>query len=1089
MIAGVHGRLITTSFAETELGRLCDDESPPAGVVRDIERWATRCESMFGPASSIRAIADGIVLPLAGILGFDLVRRVDAGIQVRLDIGRNGVALAPAVVIGWDHALDGAWRTTVLDAIGGDARWAFCCNGTSLRILDAHRTWSRNALDFDLAVLAHDAAALTLLWRVARAESLARQPPLLDVAVDLSARYGIRVCGALGNGVIEALELLVGSSGRVSPDVMLDQSLTVLYRVLFLLFAEARALVPVWHPIYRDRYTIDSIVSTLLSGRRYRGVWAAVTAISRLAHAGCSAGELKVTAFNGRLFAPTRTDAIEHAPIPDSVMGNAVLAVSTTPPERGKPRRRIVYQDLDVEELGAVYEHVLEYEPAALGGRSALARSRDLRKATGTFYTPRSITAHLVRATLAPLIADRSSDEILQLRVLDPAMGSGAFLVAACIQLAEAAEEALVREGRWQPGDVTAIDRLALRRLVAQRCVFGVDMNPTAVQVARLSLWLTTLAADKPLTFLDHRLVAGNSLVGATPDDVLRQPAGRARHQRSRRPASVPLFDSTDLEPVLRHAAQARLEIASQPDDSAAIVRGKEKALAALHSPDAALGRHARLLDVWCASWFWRDESVPDRGTFAALADVLLDRPAVLPHRLTTPLLASAARVSSEQRFLHWPLAFPEVFHDANGHRRADAGFDAVVGNPPWDMVRGDSGDSDKRSARRDEAKHLVAFVRESGIYRVEPRSHVNRYQLFVERAMQLTRCGGRIGLVLPAGTMSDGGCAPLRRFLFDRARVDSVTYLDNRRGIFPIHRSLTFLLLTCTPGERTDSVACRFGLSDPEQLDQPASPVVMTRALLARLSGDDDLAIPELQDERDVRLLERISARFPTLSAPDGWHVAFGRELNATDDRDLFIEADRIDRGRPVLEGKAIEPFRASTGGCRFRLREDVHVSIPRRPRLAYRDVASATNRLTLIAAIIPPAAVTTHTLFCLKTALSNDAQHVLCALLNSFVANYLVRPRVNTHVTVTLVSRLRVPRLDPASRTYRRLSSLAETLMHSPSSAESQPEYAELQALVARAYELSEDDFRHVLTTFPLIPNEITVRCLIEFRSLVTT
>jgi len=259
-----------------------------------------------------------------------------------------------------------------------------------------------------------------------------------------------------------------------------------------------------------------------------------------------------------------------------------------------------------------------------------------------------------------------------------------------------------------------------------------------------------------------------------------------------------------------------------------------------------------------------------------------------------------------------------------------------------------------------------------------------------------------------------------------------------------------------------------------------------MTRALLARLSGDDDLAIPEMRGERDVQLLERISARFPTLSAAEGWHVAFGRELNATDDRGLFVDAGRSDHGRPVLEGKAIEPFKASTSACRYRVREDVQVAVPRRPRLAYRDVASATNRVTLIAAIVPASAVTTHTLFCLKTALPIDAQHVLCALLNSFVANYLVRSRVNTHVTVNLVSRLRVPRLEPTNRIYRRLSALAETLMHSPSNAESQPEYAELQALVARAYELSEDDFSHVLATFPLIPKSIRDDCLAVFRDV---
>jgi hypothetical protein len=185
------------------------------------------------------------------------------------------------------------------------------------------------------------------------------------------------------------------------------------------------------------------------------------------------------------------------------------------------------------------------------------------------------------------------------------------------------------------------------------------------------------------------------------------------------------------------------------------------------------------------------------------------------------------------------------------------------------------------------------------------------------------------------------------------------------------------------------------------------------------------------------------------------------------------------------VFEGKQIDSFRACVDGCRHQLRADAAVRIPRRPRLAYRDIASATNRLTLIAAVIPAEAVTTHTLFCLKTPLAMDAQHVLCALFNSFVANYLIRLRVNTHVTVSLVSRLRVPALDRDSHTFRRLSTLAQTLMHSPAAAEQQPEYAELQAIVARLYALTESEFAHVLSTFPLIPEEIKSAALIQFHN----
>jgi hypothetical protein len=152
--------------------------------------------------------------------------------------------------------------------------------------------------------------------------------------------------------------------------------------------------------------------------------------------------------------------------------------------------------------------------------------------------------------------------------------------------------------------------------------------------------------------------------------------------------------------------------------------------------------------------------------------------------------------------------------------------------------------------------------------------------------------------------------------------------------------------------------------------------------------------------------------------------------------------------------------------------LKADAPDRVPRRARLAYRDVASATNRLTLIAAIVPARAVTTHTLFCLKTPLSLDAQHVLCGLLNSYVANYLVRFRVNTHVTASLMSRLPVPFVEPDDPAFKRIAALVRTLLKGQASVEEMEEYAELQALVAAIYGLDAADLDHVLLTFPLIP-----------------
>jgi hypothetical protein len=1107
MIPGVRGRLVTAAFVRDVFPELAP-ERPPAAFRRALDSLWGRIEAGVGPASSIRAVADVVAIPLIKTLGLSVAGRDEADGLCRLRTDAGGRPGPPVVTLPWAAALDSSWRAAVTFAASQDSRWTFCVNGPSLRIVDARRTWTRSYLEFDLAVAAVDPEPAWLLWAFARGAAITADEPLLDRSVEASAKHGRTVCRALGDGMLTALGLLLSTRhadrvrpprrkpGRVpvrtavSAAESFDFSVTVLYRVLFLLFAEARALVPIWHGVYRERYSVQAIVSALLDGRPCHGLWQAIQAISRLAHAGCSAGDLQVNAFNGRLFSPAVTTVMERTRIPDEVMARAIAALGTTSLGRyrradvgtaASRRERIIYRDLDVEQLGAVYEQVLDYRPSERQSAGVLARTRDARKESGTFYTPRQITAVVVRAALAPLVAGRSADEILALRVLDPAMGSGAFLVAACRYLAAAVEEALIRDGAWHPGDVTPEDRVSLRRQVALRCLYGVDLNPTAVQLARLSLWLATLAADRPLSFLDHHLLAGDSLVGARVEDVRQRPTmtpGRRVRDRD-----LPLFPDEGLGEALGGAAHTRQALAATPDDSAAVVREKERTLASLNTADTPVRRWWRLLDLWCARWFWGDDA-PDRAAFLDLAARILGASPSLPAPTAAGLLERSDAVAAERRFLHWPLAFPEVFGGAA------PGFDAVVGNPPWDMVRGDSGQEAERRARRTLAGQLTGFARESGVYRVESAAHVNSYQLFLERTLQLVRPGGRIGLALPSGLASDAGASPLRRHLFDRVEVDSMIGVSNTAAIFPVHRSVRFLVLTGTAGRPTHAFQCRFGLTTGDEVEEAAQGrlFTMSRAFLSRVSGADDLGVPEVARELDLRIVERISATVPRLGAGDGWNVTFGRELNASDDRPLLRTVTGRPGARLVVEGKQIDAFRASLGDCRFELKPDA--AIPGRvgtaARLAYRDVASATNRLTLIAAIVPAGAVTTHTLFCLRTPLGVDDQYLLCALLNSFVANFLVRLRVNTHVTVALVRRLPVPRLRATDGEGARLSALAAALARARAPVDTLPEYAELQARVARAYNLTRPAFEHIVSTFPLVAAEARAGSLRWFARL---
>ena len=425
----------------------------------------------------------------------------------------------------------------------------------------------------------------------------------------------------------------------------------------------------------------------------------------------------------------------------------------------------------------------------------------------------------------------------------------------------------------------------------------------------------------------------------------------------------------------------------------------------------------------------------------------------------------------------HWELEFPEVFFDTTGQRRPRAGFDAVLGNPPWEVIRADAGTSDARVQNRSRNSIVLRFIRSAGLYSSSSTGHPNLYQLFTDRAIALLRPGGRLGLVLPSGLATDYGSAELRRRLLRECDVDALVGLSNQRAVFAIHRSVKFLLTTATKGSPTQSIACRLGETDTASLDRAGDrPAVsdwfrvrMTPALIERISGSAS-TIPELPTPLDVAIAERAATLFPPLGSDSGWAARFGRELNASDDRARFGS-----KGLPVIEGKHIAPFRVHVDRCGHRITASQAARLLKagafeRPRLAYRDVASATNKTTLIAAILPGGCVSTHTLFCLRTPTPQPLQHFLCGLFNSLVVNYLVRTRVTTHVTTATVERLPIPPPGSSPSTKRRIGAIARLL----SRRDDRDAWIELQVLAARLYQLTPTEFAHVLGTFPLLAKE---------------
>ncbi|HVQ42214.1 MAG TPA: N-6 DNA methylase [Vicinamibacterales bacterium] len=1040
-------------------------ESGPAGDRREefVERrrrdflaWWIGAERQCGPATGLRALFDRVAMPLASLLDFRAhdAEFEDRLVTARLESARGAVRL---VLAPWATRPSRVWRgLKQADA----ATWCLLVAPPFVSMVDLRGHSMRRSVDFRLPDALDPRSFPAFVTACSAGASL-------DALVKDGARFQDAVRADLQAGVVQALAAIrpVLSSRAYKSADDFSEALTIVYRVLFLLFAESRALVPQQHPRYGPGYSVTSLCRDALSGNPDApSAWDGLAAVTRLSRLGCDSEHLIVRPFNGRLFARSAAPALEsgrrtrratgRARHRDEALRRAMVALGTRPGPGG--REEIAYADLGVEQLGAVYERVLDLDPDAL---DAVARERTgsapstrqhsaRRKDTGTFYTPQPLAELVVRRALAPLVAGACADDILALRVIDPAMGSGAFLVAACRYLSHAYERALVNEGRCAETDLDPDMRANIRRTVAARCLAGVDANPVAVQLARLSLWLTTLARDKPLSFLDHRLRAGDSLIGAVPEDLWRVPMpGRGRRDE----LSEDLFGPLEFDAAVRDVVTPLRQLHEGADNSVTDVRARERLWTGIADDQSPLARWRAACDLWCARWFWRTGRPPAAAEIRAVVDALVRGDRTLGSAHIGAWLDQARSVARERRFFHWPLEFADVFYDATGARLPHAGFDVVIGNPPWDVVRRDRGS-------------LMSFVRESGHYRASTRGHLNLYQPFVELALRLAKPGGRIGMVLPWGAATDDGAAALREKFFTRTNVDALAGLDNAQGIFPIHRGLRFLVLSATNGARTQDIRARFGVHSAEDIDALPSVEhledertgVMRLAVdtIRRASGPA-LRIPDVRrPDLFARLLD-IRRRIPALGSAEGWAAIFGRELNASDDRKYFS-----DIGLPVLDGKHISPFRTAVESTDRRIDAAVALgALPdmrfTRARLAYRDVSGVGNRRALIAAVIPGNVVTTHTLFCLRNPLPLDQQHFLCGVLNSDLIDAITRMLMGGHVTTSLMESLPVPPWTGSDR-QQRIAAIALTL-----ASHDEPEGDHWKQLQAESNALVDSEF----------------------------
>ncbi|MBI3879245.1 MAG: Eco57I restriction-modification methylase domain-containing protein [Verrucomicrobia bacterium] len=492
-----------------------------------------------------------------------------------------------------------------------------------------------------------------------------------------------------------------------------ESCLIYLYRLLFLLYAEGRGLLPV-EPRTR-RYFKELSLERLKPDLKNFAAYDSHTRtrlgedIGELFHLVNGTDEAKnkeysVARYNGGLFDPAQHPLLENWRIADADLASVLRGLMFDPPpkpnEPALPIQTVDFGDLRVQQLGSIYEGLLEHHFARdAAGRLELKTDKAERKATGTYYTPDYIVKYIVGQTLTPLLdeIERSepvraalgakrqdnsfADAVLALNVCDPAMGSGHFLVEATTFLADhIAAHPTTRRLHEKSKDE---EELAYwRRRVVEACIYGVDLNPLAVELAKLSLWLTCIASDQPLNFLDHHLRCGNSLIGARLDQL-----GGLPDKKAKRGAAAKQLGFTfgpDFKRAVADTITAIKAIESEASGDVAKVKGKERRWAAEILP--RLAPYKRVADLWTGTFFGEEL---DEETYVTKAQEILEPPAGAKTARATR--AQARRTADSppyqphsRRFFHWELEFPDVFFADDGSLKSNPGFDAVIGNPPY---------------------------------------------------------------------------------------------------------------------------------------------------------------------------------------------------------------------------------------------------------------------------------------------------------------------------------------------------------------------------------------------------------------------
>ena len=785
------------------------------------------------------------------------------------------------------------------DLTTGALRWGILTNGTRWRLYyQGARSVSEQFFELDLAALldlpghneglfaltAHQRRHwLTVFALVFRREAFVAGPTdprtFHQRAIEDARFYEERVAANLSELVFgQVFPGLARAIAAAAPEAPLadvrEAVLVLLYRLLFILYAEDRDLLPVRDMRYDD-YALRKNVrgdigqrkdqEDVFSARATR-YWSALDDLCQaIAHGDASIG---LPPYNGGLFDQARTPLLGQIRLDDAVMATVIDALSFEQTPDG--RRYINYRDLGVQQLGSIYERLLEHDLVRERDEITIHLNRLARKGSGSYYTSDDLVALIIKETIEPLVRSRidaflarhaelatsplsedrrigrlkpldPAEKLLDLKVCDPAMGSGHFLVNLVDYLADRVITAMAEAeaavdgylspliGRidnirttimakaeasgWTIDEDQLDDRHIVRRMVLKRCVYGIDKNPMAVELAKVALWLHTFTVGAPLSFLDHHLRCGDSLFGSW----VRTGIETATEQGGS------LFLAKPITRATRAAAPMQI-LEGLTDAEIAEAHRSAEVFAEIEAMTTPLNTFLSLVQAF--EWLnIRDRDDQEAlfnyfsGTFGDPIEIASGKIEVVKETRDgerfAELLGQARRLTTEEQFLNWQVAFPGVW-SAWERAGLHGGFDAVIGNPPWDRMKLQQ--VEWFAARRREiamatpaanrkrmiadletagdplarefadasgrAQTAVNRARASGEYPLLSGGDVNLYSLFVERAMTLVKPDGLVGLLTPSGIASDKTASTFFKGVATEGRLRALYDFENKKGV-----------------------------------------------------------------------------------------------------------------------------------------------------------------------------------------------------------------------------------------------------------------------------------------------------------------